>query len=58
MSRSPMLAICPLELTSRFGYPTISIQQEGLLTPIGELLYKMAEGMLTRSARGVAFRSV
>ena len=26
--------IYPLEFTSRFGYPTISIQQEGLLTPI------------------------
>ncbi len=40
--------IYPLEFTSRFGYPTISIQQEGLLTPISELLYKMAEGTLTR----------
>jgi phosphoribosylamine--glycine ligase len=40
--------IYPLEFTSRFGYPTISIQQEGLLTPISELLYKMAEGSLTR----------
>jgi phosphoribosylamine--glycine ligase len=40
--------IYPLEFTSRFGYPTISIQQEGLLMPISELLYKMAEGTLTR----------
>jgi phosphoribosylamine--glycine ligase len=40
--------IYPLEFTSRFGYPTISIQQEGLLTPIGELLYKMAEGSISR----------
>jgi phosphoribosylamine--glycine ligase len=40
--------IYPLEFTARFGYPTISIQQEGLLTPISELLYKMAEGTLTR----------
>jgi phosphoribosylamine--glycine ligase len=40
--------IYPLEFTSRFGYPTISIQQEGLLTPIAELLYKMADGTLTR----------
>ena len=30
--------IYPLEFTSRFGYPTISIQQEGMLTPISELL--------------------
>ena len=27
--------IYPLEFTSRFGYPTISIQQAGMLTPIG-----------------------
>lgn len=40
--------IYPLEFTARFGYPTISIQQEGLLTPIGELLVKLAEGSLTR----------
>jgi len=40
--------IYPLEFTSRFGYPTISIQQEGLLTPIGELLAKMAEGTISR----------
>src|SRR5215831_5221931 len=40
--------IYPLEFTARFGYPTISIQQEGLLTPIGELLHKMAEGSITR----------
>ena len=40
--------IYPLEFTSRFGYPTISIQQEGLLTPICELLYKLAEGTVSR----------
>ncbi len=40
--------IYPLEFTSRFGYPTISIQQEGLLTPIGELFIKLAEGGVTR----------
>lgn len=34
--------IYPLEWTSRFGYPTISIQMEGMLTPIGELLYGIA----------------
>lgn len=38
--------IYPLEWTSRFGYPTISIQQEGMLTPIGEFLYDMATGKL------------
>jgi phosphoribosylamine--glycine ligase len=36
--------IYPLEWTSRFGYPTISIQQEGMITPIGEFLYKLASG--------------
>lgn len=36
--------IYPLEWTSRFGYPTISIQQEGLAMPIGDFFYKMASG--------------
>jgi phosphoribosylamine--glycine ligase len=39
--------IYPLEFTARFGYPTISIQQEGLITPIGELLVKLAEGTIS-----------
>lgn len=36
--------IHPLEFTSRFGYPTISIQMEGISTPWGELLYNLAKG--------------
>ena len=36
--------IYPLEFTSRFGYPTIEIQQEGIMMPMGELLYRMAKG--------------
>jgi phosphoribosylamine---glycine ligase len=40
--------IYPLEFTARFGYPTISIQQEGLVTPIGEFLVKLAEGTISR----------
>ncbi len=36
--------IYPLEFTARFGYPTISIQQEGMLMPIGEFLSRLAEG--------------
>ena len=40
--------IYPLEFTSRFGYPAISIQQEGLLTPIGQLLQGIADGTLNR----------
>ncbi|MBS3132314.1 phosphoribosylamine--glycine ligase [Candidatus Woesearchaeota archaeon] len=34
--------IYPLEFTSRFGYPTISIQQEAMLTPISEFFYGLA----------------
>jgi phosphoribosylamine--glycine ligase len=40
--------IYPLEFTSRFGYPTISIQQEGMITPIGEFLHRLSEGSITR----------
>jgi len=40
--------IYPLEFTSRFGYPAISIQQEGLLTPMGDLLRELAAGTATR----------
>ncbi len=36
--------IYPLEFTARFGYPTINIQQEGILNPIGEFLYELASG--------------
>ena len=34
--------IYPIEITSRFGYPTISIQMEGTVTPWGEFLYSLA----------------
>lgn len=37
--------VYPLEFTPRFGYPTISIQHEGMITPIGELLYQLAWGL-------------
>lgn len=36
--------VYPLEATSRFGYPTISIQLEGILTPLGEWLARLARG--------------
>ena len=36
--------IYPLEWTARFGYPTISIQQEGMTTSLSEFLYDLARG--------------
>jgi len=36
--------IYPLEFTARFGYPIISIQKDSIVTPISELLYKLAKG--------------
>jgi phosphoribosylamine--glycine ligase len=37
--------IYPLEWTSRFGYPTISIQQEAMLDPVGEFMHDLAKGV-------------
>ncbi|MGA9801388.1 MAG: phosphoribosylglycinamide synthetase C domain-containing protein [Terriglobales bacterium] len=34
----------PLEFTARFGYPTISIQQAGMTTPIGQFFWDLANG--------------
>jgi phosphoribosylamine--glycine ligase len=39
--------IYPLEFTARFGYPTISIQSDGISMPMGDFLYGMASGTLT-----------
>ena len=36
--------IFPLEFTSRFGYPCAFIQEEGMITPIGDFLYELAQG--------------
>lgn len=36
--------VYPLEFTARFGYPTISIQLEGILSPAGEWLARIARG--------------
>jgi phosphoribosylamine--glycine ligase len=36
--------IYPLEFTCRFGYPTISIQMEGVVSEWGEFLYRIAKG--------------
>ena len=37
--------IYPLEFTSRFGYPSIFIQQEGMITPIGLFLWDLAHNL-------------
>ncbi|MFH4966951.1 phosphoribosylamine--glycine ligase [Gaetbulibacter sp. M240] len=34
--------IYPLEFTSRFGYPQIFIQSDGIMEPLGELFFKLA----------------
>jgi phosphoribosylamine--glycine ligase len=36
--------IVPLEVTTRFGYPTINIQMDGVLSPWRELLSDLAHG--------------
>jgi phosphoribosylamine--glycine ligase len=38
--------IYPLEFTARFGYPSISIQAEGLAMTLGDFLAGMADGTL------------
>ncbi|TYP98724.1 phosphoribosylamine--glycine ligase [Tenacibaculum adriaticum] len=36
--------IYPLEFTSRFGYPQIYIQRDGITEPLGHLFYKIVTG--------------
>ncbi|MFH1053834.1 MAG: phosphoribosylglycinamide synthetase C domain-containing protein [Candidatus Woesearchaeota archaeon] len=54
--------IYPLEWTSRFGYPTISIMIDGILAPISQFFFEMAEGTLkkfkTRSGFQIGIRLV
>jgi len=54
--------IYPLEFTSRFGYPTISIQQAGMITPIGQFFWDLANGndpkLKTRSGFQIGVRIV
>ena len=49
--------IYPLEFTSRFGYPTISIQQEGMLTPMSDLFWELANGLEPKCGRAAVSRS-
>lgn len=48
--------VYPLEFTARFGYPTIFIQQEGMLTPIGEFFYELASGKNTKFRTRTGFQ--
>src|SRR5271154_3573259 len=54
--------IYPLEFTSRFGYPSISIQQAGMITPIGQFFWDLANGLdpklKTRSGFQIGVRIV
>src|SRR6202451_3510619 len=54
--------IYPLEFTARFGYPTISIQQAGMLSPIGQFFIDLANGedpkLKTRSGFQIGVRIV
>jgi len=55
-------SIYPLEFTARFGYPTIFIQKEGIVTPMGEFMAGLAAGTLktfkTRAGFQVGVRIV
>jgi len=48
--------IYPLEWTSRFGYPTINIQQEGIMMPISDFFYELAKGELKRFKTRTGFQ--
>lgn len=54
--------IYPLDFTARIGYPTISIQQTGMLTPIGQFFLYLADGkdpkLRTRSGFQIGVRIV
>lgn len=39
--------VFPLEFTSRFGHPTISMQSTGIKKPMGDFLLEVANGTLT-----------
>jgi phosphoribosylamine--glycine ligase len=47
--------VYPLEFTSRFGYPHISIMMEGVLSEWGMFLYKLAKGEIPEFKTKKAF---
>ena len=48
--------IYPLEFTSRFGYPQIFIQRDGINEPMGEFFYKIATGQNFKIATKKGFQ--
>lgn len=48
--------IYPLEFTSRFGYPAICIQYDGMLNPMGDFLYQIAKGEKPRLKTKTGFQ--
>ena len=48
--------IHPLEFTARFGYPTINIQQEGILMPISDFFYGLASKTLKNFKTKIGFQ--
>ena len=48
--------VYPLEFTSRFGYPTISIQMEGVTSEWGQFLHSLAAGQTTELATKRGFQ--
>lgn len=48
--------IYPLEFTSRFGYPQVHIQRDGLLTPFSKVLWDTATGVETKFNSRIGFQ--
>jgi phosphoribosylamine--glycine ligase len=48
--------IYPLEFTSRFGYPQVHIQRDGLLTPFSKVLWDTAVGAKTTFSSRIGFQ--
>ncbi len=48
--------IYPLEFTSRFGYPQVHIQRDGLLTPFSKVLWDTAAGAHVNFSSRIGFQ--